>query len=234
MGANLQKTEGFISMQGGAQLQAVDVAVPADLSSAAFPLVAAIVSENAEVTVKNVGINPTRSGIIDILTQMGADIRIANERQPGQEPVADITARSSELRGIDVDPALVSLAIDEFPLIFAAAALANGTTRLRGIAELRVKESDRIGAMAAGLSRLGISIHETDDGAAIIGGALGGGEVNSFGDHRIAMALAVAAGRASAEVTIKDTDAVNTSFPGFAESMHSIGLNIRVEGVAPQ
>ncbi len=226
MGANLEKEGSSISLQGGNELRAVDIDVPVDLSSAAFPLVAAIVAKDAEVTVSNVGVNPTRTGILDILMQMGADIRISNERQPGNEPVADITARSSRLKGIDVDPELVSLAIDEFPLLFAAAALADGTTRFSGIAELRVKESDRIGAMAEGLARLGITVHETEDGATVTGGKLGGGQVMSFGDHRIAMALASIASRASAELTIMDTEAVNTSFPGFVECLRTIGLDI--------
>ena len=234
MGANLEKEGSSISLQGGNELRAVDIDVPADLSSAAFPLVAAIVAKDAEVTVRNVGINPTRTGILDILLQMGADIRISNERQPGNEPVADITARSSGLKGIDVDPALVSLAIDEFPLLFAAAALADGTTQFSGIAELRVKESDRIGAMAEGLARLGITVHETEDGAMVTGGKLGGGQVLSFGDHRIAMAFASIASRASAAVTIMGTEAVNTSFPGFVECLRSIGLDIQVIDEASQ
>ena len=226
MGANLKERGNSILLQGGAELNAVDIDVPADLSSAAFPLVAAIVGQSAEVTVQNVGVNPTRTGVLDILQQMGADIRIDNQRQAGSEPVADITARSSSLKGIDVDPAQVSLAIDEFPLLFAAAALADGTTRFSGIAELRVKESDRIGAMAEGLSKLGIVVDETEDGAAIIGGAMSGGEVASHGDHRIAMAFASVASRAASDITVTDTDAVNTSFPGFVECVRSIGVNI--------
>jgi len=232
MGANLEKNGSSVSLQGGNELRAVDVAVPADLSSAAFPLVAAIVAEDAEVTARNVGINPSRTGILEILGQMGADIRISNERLLGNEPVADITARSSALHGIEVDPGLVSLAIDEFPILFAAAALADGTTQFSGLAELRVKESDRIGAMAGGLARLGIAVQETGDGAAITGGTLGGGEIDSFGDHRIAMAFASIAGRAAAALVISDTEAVNTSFPGFVDCVRSIGLQIQVRGDA--
>lgn len=226
MGASLEKSGNSISLQGGGELQAVDIDVPADLSSAAFPLVAAIVGQDAEVTVQNVGVNPTRTGVLDILQQMGADIRIHNERLAGSEPTADITARSSALKGIDVDPAQVSLAIDEFPLLFAAAALADGTTRFSGIAELRVKESDRIGAMAKGLSRLGIRVEETADGAAVTGGVMSGGEVASFGDHRIAMAFASVACRAASDITVTDTDSVNTSFPGFVECVRSMGVDI--------
>lgn len=227
MGAKIETTGNCISLQGQTELQAVDVAVPADLSSAAFPLVAAILAKDAEVTVQGVGVNPTRTGILDILLQMGADISISNERLSGNEPIADITARSSGLKAIDVDPALVSLAIDEFPLLFAAAALASGTTRFSGLAELRVKESDRIGAMAKGLSSLGISVDETADGAAITGGELGGGEIDSFGDHRIAMAFASIASRANSTITISDTAAVSTSFPGFVECLTSIGVDIQ-------
>jgi 3-phosphoshikimate 1-carboxyvinyltransferase len=226
MGAKLSRAGNTIALESGSALQAVDVAVPADLSSAAFPLVAAIVAKNAEVTVRNVGINPTRTGVLGILKSMGAEIQLRNEHQSGNEPVADITARSSELRGIDVDPELVSLAIDEFPLLFAAAAVAKGTTRFSGIAELRVKESDRIGAMAEGLARLGITVHETADGATVEGGKLVGAEVMSFGDHRIAMALASIASQASSTVTIDNTDAVDTSFPGFVDTMRAIGLDI--------
>ena len=228
MGAEIERSGNIISLRGEAELQAVDVGVPADLSSAAFPLVAAIVAKNTEVTVRNVGANPTRTGVLQILKQMGADIRLSNERQFGNEPVADVTARSSELKGIEVDPALVSLAIDEFPLLFAAAAFAEGTTRFSGLAELRVKESDRIGAMSEGLSRLGVSVQETRDGANITGGTIGGGEINSFGDHRIAMAFASVASQATAEITITDTAAVDTSFPGFVDCMEAIGLNIGV------
>ncbi len=226
MGVTLNRSGSKISLRGCTTLQAVDVDVPADLSSAAFALVAAIVADDCEVVVRDVGVNPTRTGVLEILKQMGADIRIENERLEGREPVADVSARSSSLTGIDVDPALVSLAIDEFPLLFAAASVARGVTRFSGIAELRVKESDRIGSMACGLSRLGIEVEESADGAVIHGGTLGGGTVESFGDHRIAMTFASVASGASEAIVIHDTDAVNTSFPGFVECMQSIGVNI--------
>ena len=228
MGANLHRSGLRVSVEGGTELRAVDVDVPADLSSAAFPLLAAIVSEDSEVVVRNVGINPTRTGVLRILEQMGASIRIDNERHLGEEPVADLSARASELTGIEVDPALVSLAIDEFPLLFAAAAVATGETRFSGIAELRVKESDRIGSMALGLAELGIEVSETADGAIIKGGTLTSGRVASFGDHRIAMAFASIASRASDTVTILDTEAVNTSFPGFVACMRAIGTDMSV------
>ena len=230
MGANLRRTDRSVFIDRSNELRAVDVDVPADLSSAAFLLLAAIVSEDGEVVVRNVGINPTRTGVLQILQQMGASIRIDNERRMGEEPVADITACASELTGIDVDPALVSLAIDEFPLLFAAAAVALGETRFSGIAELRVKESDRIGSMARGLAKLGIEVKETIDGAIVRGGKLAGGRVTSFGDHRIAMAFASVANRASDTMTILDTEAVNTSFPGFIECMRAIGTDITVAG----
>lgn len=233
MGINVDQCNGTVSLQGGAALQAIDIEVPADLSSAAFVLVAALVAKDCEVVVRNVGVNPTRTGVLDILRLMGADIQLSNAKQLGGEPVADITARSSGLRGIDVDPALVSLAIDEFPLLFAVAAVASGVTRFSGIAELRLKESDRIGAMARGLTELGIEVAETGDTAVVKGGLLLGGAVKSCGDHRIAMAFASVASRAAGAVRISNTEAVNTSFPGFVECLSGIGVNIRLmEGAA--
>jgi len=226
MGVDVGFDAGWITLQGGQSLTGGHIEVPADLSSAAFPLVAAIVSENASITVSSVGVNPTRTGVLEILRAMGANLTLSNERNLGGEPVADITASASTLRGTDVDPALVSLAIDEFPLLFVAAALARGTTRFSGLSELRVKESDRIGAMAQGLTSLGIVVTETPDGAEITGGDLGEGTVQSFGDHRIAMAFAVAATCAAGQVTIRETDAVNTSFPGFVECLRGCGADL--------
>lgn len=226
MGAKVVRSDGIVSLQGGAALQAINVEVPADLSSAAFPLVAALVAKDCEVVVHNVGINPTRTGVLDILRLMGADIQLNNAKQLGGEPVADITARSSTLTGIEVDPALVSLAIDEFPLLFAVAAVARGNTRFSGIAELRLKESDRIGAMARGLAELGIEVDASEDAAVVKGGLLTGGTVNSFGDHRIAMAFASVASRAAEAITISNTEAVGTSFPGFVACLRAIGVNI--------
>ena len=229
MGAVLKRSPGTIAVTGGQSLTAVDINVPADLSSAVFALVAAIIGTDCEVTVRDVGVNPTRTGALQILMEMGAVIELSNERLWGAEPVADITARSSTLTGIDVDPAIVSLAIDEFPVLFATAALAQGKTRFSGIGELRVKESDRIAAMAGGLECLGVAVSETDDGATVEGGALRGGTVQSFGDHRIAMAFAIAASRATDPVIIRDTDAVDTSFPGFADCVRALGVNIVAE-----
>ncbi len=159
---------------------------------------------------------------------MGADISLENRQLMAQEPVADIRVRSSDLHGCAVDPQLVSLAIDEFPVLFVAAGAASGETAFSGIGELRVKESDRIAAMAAGLQALGIEVDESPDGAVVHGGSFGGGSVRSFGDHRIAMALAAAACAAKGPVEIDDVAAVNTSFPGFAKLMQSIGVDIEV------
>jgi 3-phosphoshikimate 1-carboxyvinyltransferase len=157
---------------------------------------------------------------------MGASIRLENLRDMGEEPVADIRVRSSKLHGIAVEPALVSLAIDEFPVLFVAAAAAEGSTRFSGIGELRVKESDRIAAMAAGLRALGIHVEESDDGALVHGGQFAGGDVESFGDHRIAMSLAVAGTVADGPVTVRDVAAVETSFPGFEACLSGIGAEI--------
>jgi len=170
--------------------------------------------------------NPTRTGVIDILKLMGADITISNEAQVGGEPVADIRIRSAQLKGIDIPEALVPLAIDEFPAIFVAAAVAEGTTRLTGAEELRVKESDRIQVMADGLLILGADVKPTPDGIVIQGGKLGGGTVTSHGDHRIAMSFAMAGLCATAPITVNDCENVATSFPDFSELAAGAGLNI--------
>jgi len=226
MGVKLAAEAGRIRMPGQQSLRAVNVRVPADLSSAAFPMVAALVSRHSEVLLLDVGVNPTRTGVIEILRQMGGEIRLENARVYGEEPVADLRIRSSELSGIDVDPQLVSLAIDEFPILFVAAALARGVTRFTGLAELRVKESDRIRTMAHGLKSLGITVNETEDGAEVYGGELSGGRVESNGDHRVAMSFAVAATRAGGAVRIADASNVNTSFPDFAGCLRSLGIDI--------
>lgn len=226
MGADVRSGETQIVMPAGQSLTGTDVKVPADLSSAAFIVLATILAMDCEVTLVGVGVNPTRTGVIDILREMGADISLDNVRLFGEEPVADIVVRSSELHGIEVDPATVSLAIDEFPLLFVAAAMAAGKTTFSGIGELRVKESDRIATMAEGLRVLGIEVAETPDGAVVHGGVLSGGSIKSHGDHRIAMSFAVAATRAGWPVRIEDTAAVDTSFPGFVQCMRSLGVGI--------
>ncbi len=226
MGAELGVKDRCITVTGGQTLQGCRIRVPADLSSAAFVILAALIAEHADVLIRNVGVNPTRTGVIDILQGMGADIRLENPGLLGREPVADIRVRSSTLRGGRVDPAQVSLAIDEFPVLFVAAAAADGSTMFSGIGELRVKESDRIAAMASGLRALGIAVDEFDDGAVVHGGRLNGGVVESHGDHRIAMSLAVAATRAQAPVVVNDVASVDTSFPGFCDTLASIGVDI--------
>jgi 3-phosphoshikimate 1-carboxyvinyltransferase len=232
MGVSVEQGETQIVMRGGQSLSGTDIRVPADLSSAAFLLLAAIISGNAELTIPGVGVNPTRTGVIDILRDMGADISVDNVRLFGDEPVADLTARPSRLKGIDVDPAKVSLAIDEFPVLFIAAACASGKTTFSGIGELRVKESDRIAAMAEGLRALSVPVDESEDGAIVHGGKLYGGTVQSHGDHRIAMSFAVAASVAEWAVEIEDVANIATSFPGFAERLASLGLTIKSSGSA--
>lgn len=226
MGVKVSTSGHRISIDGGQALEGCRVRVPADLSSAAFVILAALLAEKADIVIANVGINPTRTGVIDILQGMGADISMENRLELGDEPVADIRVRSSRLHGGAVDPALVSLAIDEFPVLFVAAAAATGNTRFSGIGELRVKESDRIAAMAQGMRNLGVTVEETPDGAVVHGGGFTGGTVRSFGDHRVAMSLAVAGTVANGEVVVRDVDAVDTSFPGFRSCMASIGADI--------
>ncbi len=227
------KTEGNrMSLVGGGELAATDIDVPADISSAAFFMVAASIAPNSDVVLQHVGINPTRTGVIDILRLMGADITLSNEKEVGGEPVADIRVRSAQLKGINIPESLVPLAIDEFPVLFVAAACATGTTVLTGAEELRVKESDRIAVMATALQQMGISATPTEDGCIIEGGQLVASEspIQSHGDHRIAMASAVAALRVnSGEVVIDDCANVNTSFPGFVSLSAGLGLAIRQE-----
>ena len=229
MGADVRSKNGRIELQGGQSLSGGEIQVPGDLSSAAFVILAALLADDADVLIENVGVNPTRTGVITILQAMGGDIAFENSRSLGDEPLADIRVKSSQLAGGDVDPQLVSLAIDEFPALFVAAAAASGKTTFSGIGELRVKESDRIAAMSTGLRALGIAVEETEDGAIVHGGSFSGGIVESFGDHRIAMSLAIAGSVAANPLTVRGVDTVETSFPGFAELMSGLGLNISVK-----
>ena len=215
-------------VKGGGKLTACDIDVPADISSAAFFLVGASIAEGSDLTLQHVGMNPTRDGVINILRLMGADIEVSNERVIGGEPVADLRVRSAKLKGIQIPEDQVPLAIDEFPALFVAAACAEGETVLTGAEELRVKESDRIQVMADGLIALGVDAKPTPDGIVIQGGSIGGGSVNSHGDHRIAMSFAMAALRASGDISIDDCANVNTSFPGFVELAASVGLQVSV------
>jgi cyclohexadieny/prephenate dehydrogenase / 3-phosphoshikimate 1-carboxyvinyltransferase len=220
------------SVESGHKLTATRIEVPADISSAAFFLVAASIAEGSELVLEHVGINPTRTGVIDILKLMGGDITLENQREVGGEPVADIRVRAAKLKGIDIPEDLVPLAIDEFPVLFVAAACAEGRTVLRGAEELRVKESDRIQVMADGLIALGVKAEPTPDGIIIEGGAIGGGEVWAHGDHRIAMSFSVASLRASAPIRIHDCANVATSFPNFLALSAEVGINVAVEDKA--
>ncbi len=214
---------------GGGELHATRIDVPADISSATFFMVGAAIAPGSDVTLQHVGINPTRIGVINILRQMGGDIEVLNEATVGGEPVADIRVRSSQLHGIHIPQDQVPLAIDEFPALFVAAACAEGETVLTGAEELRVKESDRIQVMADGLVALGVDAAPTADGMVIRGGEIGGGRVDSRGDHRIAMSFAMAALCATGEIEIEDCANVNTSFPGFVKLARDVGLQISSE-----
>ncbi|MCM2331015.1 MAG: bifunctional prephenate dehydrogenase/3-phosphoshikimate 1-carboxyvinyltransferase [Pseudomonas sagittaria] len=214
----------------GHTLTATQIEVPADISSAAFFLVAASIAEGSELVLEHVGINPTRTGVIDILKLMGGDISLENQRLVGGEPVADLRVRSAKLKGIEIPENLVPLAIDEFPVLFVAAACAEGRTVLRGAEELRVKESDRIQVMADGLQALGVKAEPTADGIVIDGGPIGGGEVWAHGDHRIAMSFSVASLRATAPIRIHDCANVATSFPNFLALCAEVGVRVAKEG----
>jgi len=227
-GAHIASDRGRVHVTSGARLKACTLTVPGDMSSAAFFLVAGCLAAEETLLIRNVGVNPTRTGLLDMLGLMGADIRLVRHRAAGAEPVADVEVRRSELRGIVVPPELVPLAIDEFPAFFIAAACASGPTTVSGASELRIKESDRIGAMAAGLATLGVRCEPRPDGMVIEGlgrdGRLCGGVIDSQGDHRIAMAFAVASVRAAAPLFVRDVANVATSFPDFADVARSLGL----------
>ncbi len=228
-GYGIERQGAEVAIVGGGTLQATDIDVPADISSAAFFMVAAAITPGAKLTLRHVGINPTRIGVINILREMGATIQLSNERTIGGEPVADIDVVHSQLQGIVIPEEQIPLAIDEFPVLFVAAACAEGETVLRGAEELRVKESDRIQAMAEGLQTLGIEAETFEDGIRIVGGTLGGGEVDSFTDHRIAMSFAVAGLRARDEILIRDCANVATSFPGFVTLAQQVGMLVKEE-----
>lgn len=217
---------GWATLRGGHRLRATDVVVPADFSSAAFFVVAATLVPGSELLLRDVGMNPRRIGLLEALRAMGADIRLENARELGGEAVADLSVRHAPLGGIDVPVEIVADMIDEFPILFVAAAAARGTTRVRGAAELRVKESDRIAVMAKGLRVLGIEVEETHDGAAIRGGQVGVGEVDSGGDHRCAMSFVVAGLIARGAVRIRDCTNVATSFPDFTALGNRCGFSI--------
>ncbi|HET6432394.1 3-phosphoshikimate 1-carboxyvinyltransferase [Dyella sp.] len=221
---------GRARLAGGHVLRATDVTVPADFSSAAFFLVAACIVPGSELLLPAVGLNPRRTGLLTALRLMGADISVENEGESGGEPVGDLRVRYAPLHGVELPEALVPDMIDEFPALFIAAAAAEGTTVVRGAAELRVKESDRLASMARGLRTVGVVVDEQPDGAVIRGGRIGGGAVDSHGDHRIAMSFAVAGLRAAAPIRIGDCGNVATSFPGFMMLANRCGFALSDAG----
>ena len=227
-GYQVSSQDSKASLSGGGSLNATRIDVPADISSAAFFMVAAAIVPGSDIMLRHVGVNPTRVGVINILRQMGTSIELSNQTEVGGEPVADIRVRYAPLQGIDIPEDQVPLAIDEFPVLFVAAACAQGTTVLTGAEELRVKESDRIQSMADGLITLGIDAQPTADGIKIVGGQLGSGEVQSHDDHRIAMAFTIAALRSSGTIVVREANNVATSFPDFVGLARQIGLNIEL------
>jgi 3-phosphoshikimate 1-carboxyvinyltransferase len=227
----IRHASGEAALESGHHLRATDIMVPGDFSSAAFLLVAASIVPGSDLLLRDVGINPRRTGLLAALRAMGADIREENPRRLGGEPAADLRVRSARLSGIALPATLAPDMIDEFPALFIAAAFAEGATTVSGAAELRVKESDRLAGMSTGLRVLGMHVDETPDGATIQGlgadGRMRGGEVDSLGDHRLAMAFAVAAQRSDGEVHIRDCANVATSFPGFTRMANDIGMGLR-------
>lgn len=217
----------IISITGEAELAPRHIVVPGDPSSAAFPVVAALLVPGSRITVGNVGLNPTRAGLIDLLREMGGSVEVVNAREVGGEPVGDLLVTASALKGVEPDPARAPSMIDEYPVAFIAAALAEGRSVFRGLGELRVKESDRITTMAEGLRAIGARVEELEDGIVIdgSGGAplTGGGPVATKLDHRIAMSFAVAGLVSRNGVAIDDMRPVNTSFPGFTDLLRGLG-----------
>jgi len=227
-GYPVNSSNGQISLMGGGELNACDIEVPSDISSAAFFIVAASIAKDSDITLNAVNINPTRTGILDILDMMGANITLTNERDVAGELVADIRVCSAELHGINIPQEFVPLAIDEFPVIFIAASCATGDTLLTGAKELRVKESDRIQVMAEGLTILGIENEVLEDGIRIQGGEFSkqNSVIRSHQDHRISMSFAIASTRSEYDIRIEEVDNVKTSFPNFVELANKIGMNI--------
>ena len=224
-GVSLERTSGSVCLTGRQPLHAARIDVPGDFSSAAFLLLAGVIGQ-VEVRTDSVGVNPGRTGFLRLLERMGARFRVLARRKTGAEPVADLVAAPGPLQGAPLPASLVPPAIDEMPAVFAAAACARGQTVIEGAAELRVKESDRIAVMVAGLRALGVACEETPDGASIRGGPVRGGEVDAHGDHRVAMAFSTLALAASAPITVRGVELVDTSFPGFAEVVRPVGLAI--------
>ena len=219
-----------VTMTGGADLIAKDIVVPRDPSSAAFVIVAALITQGSDVTLPAIGMNPQRTGLITTLIEMGGDITLSGHRIEGGEEVADIRVRSSKLRGIDVPPARAASMIDEYPILSVAASMAEGTTMMSGVSELRVKETDRIAVMAAGLKACGVDVAEGDDFISVTGGSdapLGDAVINSQHDHRIGMSFLVLGMVSQAPIQVDDVETINTSFPAFADKMNAIGASIQ-------
>ena len=222
-GVSLEREGNKVSLCGGSELEPRDIEIPRDISSAAFFIVAALIVPGSEVLLRRIGANPSRIGVLEILREMGGDIKILNEDETGGEPVIDILVKSSPLKGVTIGGALIPKTIDEFPIISIAASVAQGETVIKDAHELRVKETDRIKAMASELRKFGVDVQEFDDGMVISGNNyLQGCECQSFGDHRVAMSLIVAGLRASGETVVKDTSCIDTSFPGFKDKIFSI------------
>lgn len=226
LGANISRSDNVICLKPGNRLKGQIITIPGDFSSAAFFIAGASFTPGSDIFLRNIGVNPTRTGMISILREMGAEIHLQDEREINAEPVADLEIKGGTLRGIEILPESIVSAIDEFPIIFVAAALAKGTTTIRGIRELRFKETDRIRVMVNALRLLGAQIDEWEDGVSIQGGVLSGGSVDAKGDHRIAMALAMAGLRATGSIKVVGVDNIATSFPEFIALANKSGLTI--------
>lgn len=223
MGADISVHGLTVSVKGGKDLNAINITVPGDISSAAFYIAAASIMKNSEVLIRNVGINPTRTGIIDVVNAMGADVTLVNEREENNEPVADILVKSAELKGTQIDGAIIPRLIDEIPIIAVMALFADGETVIADAQELKVKETNRIKAVCTELKKCGADITETDDGMIIRGGRkLSGADFASYGDHRMVMSLAVLAGMCDGVCTIDNTDCVSVSYPEFFDDFYGL------------
>ena len=222
-GVNIEIKDLKVSVTGKSKLKPLETTIPGDFSSAAFFIVAGAMVPKSEILIKNAGINPTRTGLLEILEMMGADIALENKRDASGEPVCDVYVKHSSLTAINISGKMLTRAIDEFPILCVAASVAKGTTKITGAKELRVKESDRIASMSKELRKMGVEIEELEDGVIIKGRErLKAATVQSYGDHRVAMALTVAGLLADGETIVQDTECVNTSFPGFVEMLDKL------------
>jgi 3-phosphoshikimate 1-carboxyvinyltransferase len=222
-GVNLERKGNCIRVRGGMQWEGREVIVPGDISSAAFFIVAATIIPNSEITIRGIGINPARTGFLEILKRMEASIEIVNERENSGEPVADVVVRSSKLKGTEIRGEIIPRVIDEIPVLSIAASFAEGETVIRDAKELRVKETDRIKAMVSELKKFGVSVEEYGDGVVITGkGRTNGSHCQSYGDHRMAMSLIIAGLASDGETVVDDTECIRTSFPQFMETLKAI------------